>query len=84
MTKTHIKKIFLNTVFIKIILFSLFFSACGMSKEEKINDTFLKDSLQHRQTELLKKSNQDNIEIDTAMNNFNSKDPAIPVFDDEN
>jgi hypothetical protein len=56
-----------------------------MSKEEKINDAFLKDSLQHEHTKLLKQSNQDgfeSLEIDTAMNNLNSKDPAIPVFED--
>ncbi len=64
---------------------SLFLSSCGMSKEEKINDAFLKDSLQYEKTKLLKQSNQEgfeSLEIDTAMNNPNSKDPAIPVFDD--
>jgi hypothetical protein len=54
-----------------------------MSKEEKINDAFLKDSLQYEQTNLLKQSNKGVLGIDTAMNNPNSKDPAIPVFDDE-
>ena len=51
-------------------------------RQEKINDAFLKDSLQYEQTKLLKQSNKEILEIDTAMNNPNSKDPAIPVFDD--
>jgi hypothetical protein len=53
-----------------------------MNKEEKINDAFLKDSLQYEQTQLLKEASKNIVEIDTAMNNPNSKDPAIPVFDD--
>lgn len=74
---------FLNLV---SIFFIFFFTSCGMSKEEKLNDAFLKDSLQYEQTNRLKQSNRnllDTLEIDTAMNNPNSKDPAIPVFDDE-
>jgi hypothetical protein len=55
-----------------------------MSKEEKINDAFLKDSLQYEETKRLKQSNRKEVEIDTAMNNINSKDPALPVFDDKN
>ena len=69
-------------IFFIFLAFSLFLSSCGMSKEEKINDAFLKDSLQYEQTKLLKQSNKEILEIDTAMNNPNSKDPAIPVFDD--
>lgn len=76
------KKNYLLYLFLGLFIF-LFFS-CGMSKEEKINDAFLKDSAQYEQTQLLKQSNQKILEIDTAMNNTNSDDPAIPVFDDEN
>lgn len=71
---------FLNLV---SIFFIFFFTSCGMSKEEKLNDAFLKDSLQYEQTNRLKQSNKKVLEIDTAMNNPNSKDPAIPVFDEE-
>ncbi len=56
-----------------------------MTKEEQLNDAFLKDSLQYEQTKLLKNANGEffeDLEIDTAMNNPNSKDPAIPVFDE--
>ena len=77
----HPKKISFYFIY---VLLSLFFTSCGMTKEEKINDAFLKDSLQYEQTKLLKQSNKETfeeLEIDTAMNNPNSKDPAIPVFD---
>ncbi len=69
-------------LFISLSIF--LFTACQMSKEEQLNDAFLKDSLQFEQTKLLKQSNKQVLEIDTAMNNTNSNDPAIPVFDDEN
>ena len=69
--------------YIFLILFILGFCACGKSQEEKINDAFLQDSLQYEETNRLKTSNQKDIEIDTAMNNPNSKDPAIPVMKDE-
>ncbi len=72
-----------TTKILVLILFtvsSLLFISCGMSKEEKINDAFLEDSLQYEKTKLLKQSNKEILEIDTAMNNPNSKDPAIPVF----
>ena len=78
------KKSYLISVFLTLPIFPLL--SCGMSKEEKINDAFLEDSLQHEQTKLLKQSNKEvfeTLEIDTAMNNSNSKDPAIPVFDEE-
>ncbi|WP_338792821.1 hypothetical protein [Bernardetia sp. MNP-M8] len=77
---THRYSYLIFSLFIASILF---LSSCGMSKEEKVNDAFLKDSLQYEQTKLLKQSNTEVLEIDTAMNNPNSKDPAIPVFDDE-
>lgn len=66
-----------------ILFFLLIVScfACGKSKEEKIQDAFLQDSLQYEETKRLKKSNQNEIEIDTAMNNPNSQDPAIPVLE---
>lgn len=71
--------------YILYLFSSLFiFIYCGKSKEEKINDAFLKDSLQYEQTQLLKQSNKEMVEIDTALNNLNSKDPAIPVFEDKN
>ncbi len=76
-------KIFSHRVFILSAICFLFFSSCGMSKEDKINKNLLKDSLQYEQTKILKKSNKEVLEIDTAMNNANSKDPAIPVFDEE-
>ncbi|AFM04891.1 hypothetical protein Fleli_2526 [Bernardetia litoralis DSM 6794] len=69
-------------IYLSIILSIFLFSSCGKSREEKINDAFLEDSLQYEQTELLKQSNKKEVEIDTAMNNPNSKDPATPVFDD--
>lgn len=79
------KKNYLIPIFLTLSIFLLL--SCGLSKEEKINDAFLEDSLQYEQTKLLKQSNQEaleTLEIDTAMNNINSKDPAIPVFDDKN
>ena len=84
MQHKYAKKIFFYPIFVLFTVCSLFFSSCGMSKEEKINDAFLKDSLQYEQTNLLKQSNKEVVEIDTAMNNINSTDPATPVFDDEN
>ena len=84
MKHKYTKKIFSYPVFILFIGSSYFFSSCGMSKEEKINNAFWKDSLQYEQTELLKQANRKEVEIDTAMNNLNSQDPAIPVFDEEN
>ena len=66
-----------------LILFILGFCACGKSQEEKINDAFLQDSLQYEETKQLKKSNQKEVEIDTAMNNPNSEDPALPVLEEE-
>lgn len=77
------KYIYNTKKFCSLIILFLLFISCGMSKEEKINDAFLKDSLQYEQTNLLKQSNKGVLGIDTAMNNPNSKDPAIPVFDDE-
>lgn len=87
MKHIYILQKFYSLVFFIFVGFLLFFSSCGMSKEEQLNDAFLKDSLQYEETKLLKQSNRevlDSLEIDTALNNPNSKDPAIPVFDDEN
>ena len=67
--------------FLSLLLLVLF--ACGKSKEEKINDAFLQDSLQYEETKRLQKTNQEILEIDTAMNNPNSKDPALPVMNDK-
>ncbi|WP_375559354.1 hypothetical protein ACE193_16660 [Bernardetia sp. OM2101] len=71
-----------NYLIYLFLVLSLCFS-CGMNKDEKVNDAFLKDSSQYEQTKLLKQSNKKSVEIDTAMNNINSEDPAIPIFDDE-
>lgn len=76
------KKNYLLYLFLGLFMFLCF--SCGRSKEEKVNDAFLKDSSQYEQTQLLKQSNKKVLEIDTAMNNINSEDPAIPVFEDEN
>ncbi|WP_338768629.1 hypothetical protein WAF17_08200 [Bernardetia sp. ABR2-2B] len=73
---------FYYLIFFILIATSLLLCSCGKTKEEKVNDAFLEDSLQYQQTKLLKQSNKKEVlEIDTAMNNPNSKDPAIPVFD---